>query len=143
MTRRGMTMKSAAAPLWLAGSLVGSFVLCGTVRAAPELPPGGPAWVRAPIDAAGKPRGYVQYQEYCSACHGAGPEKRPGTEALRAKYGGRKPALLEERTDLTPALVKAMVRNGISVMPFFRKTEVSDADLDAIAAYLTRNNHSD
>jgi hypothetical protein len=24
-------------------------------------------------------------------------------------------------------------------MPFFRKTEISDADLDAIASYLTRN----
>jgi len=32
------------------------------------------------------------------------------------------------------------VRNGITVMPTFRKTEISDAELDAIAAYLTRNN---
>jgi hypothetical protein len=30
-----------------------------------------------------------------------------------------------------------MVRDGISVMPFFRKTEISDADLDALTAYLT------
>jgi mono/diheme cytochrome c family protein len=36
--------------------------------------------------------------------------------------------------------VKTFVRNGVSIMPFFRKTEISDADLDAIAAYLTRNN---
>ena len=50
------------------------------------------------------------------------------------------PALLEKRTDLTPQLIKTYVRNGISVMPIFRKTEISDADLDAIAAYLTRNN---
>jgi mono/diheme cytochrome c family protein len=50
------------------------------------------------------------------------------------------PALLEKRTDLTAALVKTYVRNGITVMPFFRKTEISDAELDAIAAYLTRNN---
>ena len=33
-------------------------------------------------------------------------------------------------------LVKAVVRTGVSVMPFFRKTEVSDADLNALAAYL-------
>jgi hypothetical protein len=32
------------------------------------------------------------------------------------------------------------VRNGITIMPFFRKTEVSDSDLDALIAYLTRNN---
>jgi hypothetical protein len=25
-------------------------------------------------------------------------------------------------------------------MPFFRKTEISDADLDALAGYLARNN---
>jgi hypothetical protein len=31
------------------------------------------------------------------------------------------------------------VRNGISVMPFFRKTEVSDADLEALARYVTDN----
>ena len=42
----------------------------------------------------------------------------------------------QDRTDLAPDLVKAAVRTGISVMPFFRKTEVSDADLDALAAYL-------
>jgi hypothetical protein len=30
------------------------------------------------------------------------------------------------------------VRNGVSIMPFFRKTEISDADLDAIGRYLTR-----
>jgi len=30
------------------------------------------------------------------------------------------------------------VRRGVSIMPFFRKTEVSDADLAAITAYLTR-----
>jgi mono/diheme cytochrome c family protein len=30
------------------------------------------------------------------------------------------------------------VRHGVSVMPPFRKTEVSDADLAALSAYLTR-----
>jgi len=28
------------------------------------------------------------------------------------------------------------VRTGVSVMPPFRKTEISDADLEALAAYL-------
>ena len=32
----------------------------------------------------------------------------------------------------------ASVRQGLYVMPLFRKTELSDAELDAIAAYLTR-----
>ncbi len=64
----------------------------------------------------------------------------PGTDALAAKYKGAKPAMLEERADLTPQFVKIYVRNGVSVMPRFRKTELSDADLEALSAYLTRNN---
>jgi mono/diheme cytochrome c family protein len=97
------------------------------------------AWVNATVNGEGQPRGYVQYQNYCSMCHGEGVGK-PGTLALQAKYKGQLPALLEKRTDLTPQLIKMYVRNGISVMPIFRKTEISDADLDAICAYLTRNN---
>ncbi len=60
----------------------------------------------------------------------------PGTHALSLKYRGEKPGLLEERTDLPAEVLKAFVRNGVASMPPFRKTEVTDADLDAIAAYL-------
>jgi (+)-pinoresinol hydroxylase len=97
------------------------------------------AWTTSTPKAKGEPRGYVQFQDYCAVCHGAGVGK-PGTIALKEKYKGAEPALLAERTDLTQPLIKTCVRNGISVMPFFRKTEISDADLDAIAEYLTRNN---
>lgn len=98
-----------------------------------------PSWTVSTVSGQGQPRGFVEYQRYCSACHGEGVG-RPGTLALQAKYKGALPALLEKRTDLTTALVKMYVRNGITVMPTFRKTEISDAELDAIAAYLTRNN---
>jgi (+)-pinoresinol hydroxylase len=95
-------------------------------------------WTPAPVTAKpGQPPGYVQFQMSCAACHGTGPGK-PGTRALAAKYKGATPALLEERTDLNPAYIKQVVRQGLYVMPFFRKTELSDADLNAIAAYLTR-----
>jgi (+)-pinoresinol hydroxylase len=97
------------------------------------------AWVLSTVSGEGQPRGYVQYQDYCSMCHGTGAG-RPGTMALQAKYKGAEPALLANRTDLTPELIKTYVRNGVSIMPIFRKTEISDADLDAIEAYLTRNN---
>jgi len=97
------------------------------------------SWTTATVSGQGQPRGYVEYEKFCSACHGEGVG-RPGTQALQAKYKGAEPALLEKRTDLTPQLIKMYVRNGITVMPTFRKTEISDADLDAIAAYLTRNN---
>jgi (+)-pinoresinol hydroxylase len=36
--------------------------------------------------------------------------------------------------------VKTIVRQGVSFMPQFRKTEISDADLDALAVYLARGN---
>jgi (+)-pinoresinol hydroxylase len=82
-------------------------------------------------------RGHKVYDKWCFPCHGTGSGK-PGTDSLAAR--GQKPAVLEERTDLTPAMIKTFVRQGVLFMPIFRKTEISDADLDAIAAYLTRNN---
>ena len=75
------------------------------------------------------------YEYWCEPCHGAGPG-HPGTQALQALYDGSKPALLTERTDLVPALTKTFVRNGVSIMPFFRKTEISDEELDALAEFL-------
>ena len=83
------------------------------------------------------PDGNALYQYWCATCHGAGPG-HPGTTALAAKYKGKVPGVLEERSDLTPQAVKLFVRRGTSIMPFFRKTEVSNTELDAIADYLTR-----
>jgi mono/diheme cytochrome c family protein len=78
------------------------------------------------------------YQYWCWNCHGEGPGK-PGTQALAAKYKGSKPAILDQRTDIAPALTKLFVRKGVSIMPPFRKTEISDTQLDALATYLARN----
>ncbi len=77
------------------------------------------------------------YTYWCWNCHGEGPGK-PGTVALAARYKGAVPALLTERTDLSPELVKVYVRNGLSIMPVFRKTQISDAQLEALAEYLAR-----
>ena len=82
-------------------------------------------------------KGQQVYRKWCSPCHAAGANM-PGTAALQFQYKGSKPAVLEERTDLTSAMVKGFVRNGVYVMQRFRKTEISDAELDAVAAYLTR-----
>jgi mono/diheme cytochrome c family protein len=92
----------------------------------------GAAGAQEPV---GLERGKQVFDQWCAACHGDGPGK-PGTAALNALYKGQKPALLEERTDLVPELTKQFVRTGVSVMPFFRKTEISDADLEALAQYL-------
>lgn len=80
-------------------------------------------------------RGQEVFQYWCAPCHAPGP-RNPGTQALEVLYKGAKPAALEQRTDLVPELTRAFVRTGVSVMPPFRKTEISDADLTALAAYL-------
>ena len=83
-------------------------------------------------------RGAAVFNNWCSACHSRGPQNAPGTTSLQNKYQGSVPAALEDRRDLTPEVIKVFVRNGVAMMAPFRKVEVSDADLDALAAYLTR-----
>ncbi|MFO1400953.1 MAG: cytochrome c [Steroidobacteraceae bacterium] len=93
---------------------------------------GGALATDAPVAA-----GAEVFARWCQPCHGAGPG-HPGTQALAAKYHGSPPAELEQRTDLTPEIVRYFVRHGISVMAPFRKTEITDEELDALAAWLAR-----
>jgi len=81
--------------------------------------------------------GKAVYDKWCTPCHGAGPGK-PGTTVLAERYGTSLPALLEERTDLTSEYLTTFVRSGIGVMPQFRKTEITDAELAEMIAYLLR-----
>jgi (+)-pinoresinol hydroxylase len=82
--------------------------------------------------------GRAVYTKWCAPCHDPGVI-HPGTNALTVKYKGVKSGVLLEWTDLQPVTVNYLVRHGISVMPQFRKTEISDADLVALAAFLSRN----
>lgn len=112
------------------------FVVAGILLFGGEAGGQGAAGDKASID-----QGRAVYQYWCATCHSSGPGM-PGTAALAAKYKGRQPAVaavLEDRTDLTPASVRFFVRQGVSVMAPFRKTEISDVELDALAAYLTRS----
>ena len=81
-------------------------------------------------------QGQELFRNNCFYCHS---EKVWGTLSLEK----RRPAgdaLLEKRTDLVPEFVKSVVRKGLGSMPAYRRTELTDADVDAIIAYLTRNN---
>jgi mono/diheme cytochrome c family protein len=81
-------------------------------------------------------RGKAVFDYWCAPCHAAGPG-HPGTQGLQVKYGGTDvPAVLEERADLTPVLVETFVRQGVLSMAPFRKTEITDAQLEDLAAYL-------
>lgn len=83
---------------------------------------------------AARPPGGKIFHRWCSDCHSAADG--PGSMVLQRKYQGQVPAILEQRTDLNPDYVKQVVREGIGFMPNFRKTEISDAELALVAAYL-------
>jgi len=117
-----MKVKVAAAVAALAACVIG-------VAQAQERP------ARQGATAAGLVEGKLHYAQWCAPCHAQEPGLA-GTLALQTKYKGERPAALEDRTDLTPEIVAYFVRNGVAWMPPFRKTEISDAELAAIGAYL-------
>ena len=79
------------------------------------------------------------FTDKCEYCHGDGVQKG-GTHTLQARYQGALPALLTERTNLTPEYIRAVVRNWTNGMAAFRPSEITDAELEALIAFLTRNN---
>lgn len=85
-------------------------------------------------------QGKKTYERWCTPCHGPGPGSRgpllPGTYGLQIKYKGSQPALLEDRSDLPEPVLRVFIRRGVWSMPGFRKTEISDSEIAAIAAYL-------
>jgi len=87
---------------------------------------------------AAEPSGQAVYEHWCAPCHAPGPG-HPGTQSLQLKYAGKTPAVLLERTDLNAQAVAAFVRQGVLLMAPFRKTEISDAELAALTAYVAKN----
>lgn len=76
------------------------------------------------------------YNHLCVYCHSPGVW---GTNRL-SKRMDKEHAVLENRTDLSAGALQTIVRTGIGSMPPLRKSELTDADVAAIAAYLTRQN---
>jgi mono/diheme cytochrome c family protein len=77
------------------------------------------------------------FDKWCSDCHST--PAGTGSMALQRKYGGNPSAIIEQRSDLNADYVKQVVRHGISFMPSFRKTEISDAEVALLGAYLTKS----
>jgi mono/diheme cytochrome c family protein len=90
---------------------------------------------RAAAPAAAPPSGEQVYARWCVHCHAAG-RGNPGTQSLQVKYGGRVPAVLLDRTDLTAEAVAVFVRQGVQSMAPFRKTEITDTELAALSAWV-------
>jgi (+)-pinoresinol hydroxylase len=79
--------------------------------------------------------GKAVYEHWCAPCHAPGPG-HPGTQSLQLKYAGKLPPVLLDRTDLAPQAVAVFVRQGVLLMAPFRKTEITDAELAALGAYV-------
>ena len=91
-----------------------------------------------PAAKAAAPSGQAVYEHWCAPCHAPGPG-HPGTQSLQLKYAGKAPAVLLERTDLSAQAVAVFVRQGVLLMAPFRKTEISDAELAALTAFVAKN----
>jgi mono/diheme cytochrome c family protein len=81
-------------------------------------------------------RGRALFNESCSFCHG----ERGHATTLLGKRLGAENAMLERRQNLNVELIRYVVRHGINSMPWYRRAELSDQELDSIAAYLLREN---
>ena len=46
--------------------------------------------------------------------------------------------MLTERNDLRPPYIQYVVRHGLKAMPAFLPSDLTDAQLEALADYLTR-----
>lgn len=86
-------------------------------------------------DAAQLARGQQLFEKRCGVCHRAG---QTGTQVLARRLGKEK-SLLAERRDLTVPYIRQVVRWGLVNMPRLTRVEMPDGDLDAIAAWLTRD----
>jgi mono/diheme cytochrome c family protein len=74
------------------------------------------------------------FRQKCGMCHLAGGT---GTFMLERRLGADK-ALLEKRRDLDARLAMQAVRSGIVSMPRFTRAELTDDQLESIAAYLSK-----
>lgn len=81
------------------------------------------------------------FRQNCGYCH---LEGGMGTIILTPQRIGMgeppESALLENRTDLTPEYVDAVMRNGKMAMPRITRAEVTDPEMKVIAAYLAKGN---
>jgi mono/diheme cytochrome c family protein len=95
----------------------------------------GSVLVGAVAQAAEPVDGKSLFTERCGMCH---QTNGMGVGILSRRPGDTSKGLLEQRTDLSAAVVRVVVRNGIGNMPRISRAEVSDSQLAAIAEYLSR-----
>ena len=80
--------------------------------------------------------GQSVFERECQVCHSPGNRFY---ESLKAAYKGTEYKTVAERGNFKPEITKHIVRSWGQRMPAFRPTEVTDTELNALAAYLSRN----
>ena len=79
-------------------------------------------------------QGKALYEATCNYCHNA---RGFATERLRTRLSEDR-SILVDRTDLDPTYIRTIVRNGLASMPAYTPTDLNEAQIKSIAAYLTR-----
>lgn len=112
-------------------ALLGSLGLVGILTAPPKAPASN-------VNPATLTGGKELFDYWCAQCH-APKHNNPDTRHANAQpvRTQNKAPSLTERTDLAASYVSYIVRHGVSLMPIFPKTEISDQQLDALSAYLS------
>jgi mono/diheme cytochrome c family protein len=80
-------------------------------------------------------QGKALYEATCNYCHNA---RGFATERLRTRLPADR-SVLVDRTDLDRTYIRTIVRNGLASMPAYTPTDLNEAQIEAIAAYLTRS----
>jgi mono/diheme cytochrome c family protein len=117
---RALNRAAVAATLMIAMAFATAAVAAEAAGAAPP--------AVAPAD------GKALFTRRCGICH---LTDGGGTWMLERRLGKEK-SLLDSRTDLLAPYIRLIARHGLNGMPRFTRVELPDADLEAIAAYLTR-----
>jgi mono/diheme cytochrome c family protein len=123
--QHGPTVSPSSFPRRRESSVVGLVVAALLVCA---IPAQAQEWVSLE-----KSAGAELFGEKCGMCHRA---TGMGTGILGRRLSPEQ-ALLENRTDLQPALIETAVRAGFGVMFPISRAEVSDAQLQLLVEYLT------
>ncbi len=105
----------------------------GTGNDTPGMAGAGATAMRA--QAAPAQDGKALYTQRCGMCH---QTIGMAVGILARRPGDASEGFLEQRADLSAAFVQTVVRTGVLNMPRMPRAEVSDAELAAIANYLSR-----